>query len=91
MRDTSRYADGRFSQSLNKRGDDYDIFVLRKFNVGKLKRYSEYQFKEGDRIDVLADIFLGSSHLWSYIMDINPNVPDPFNIPVGTFIRIPRA
>jgi hypothetical protein len=89
MFDTSRYADGRFSQAINKRRSGYDIFVLRDFNVPTIQKYKEYQVTDGDRIDILADIFLGTPYAWHLIMDINPGVPDPFNLKIGTVLRIP--
>ena len=86
----SRYADGRFGQTYSKDPNAYDLFVLRSFTTEGNWNYVNYLVNEGDRIDILADVFLGSSRLWHQIMDLNPEIPDPFNIPAGTFIRIPR-
>jgi len=91
MKDTSRYANGSFNQLLNRRGNSYNTFVLRNFDVKPTLKYGEYQFSEGDRIDTIAEIFLGSPYLWHKIMDVNPSVGDPFNIAIGTVLRIPLA
>jgi hypothetical protein len=85
----SRYANGFFSQSLNKDYSDYNTFVLRNFNSSEEQTYGNYTFTEADRIDILAEIFLGSPKFWHLIMDINPEIPDAFNIKPGTIIRIP--
>jgi len=87
---TSRYADGLYGQTASKTPNAYDIFVLRGFNTEGNWKYVNYLFTSSDRIDVLADVFLGSSKRWHEIMDINPEIPDPFNIKPGTLVRIPR-
>jgi nucleoid-associated protein YgaU len=45
----------------------------------------------GDRIDYLASIYLGSAVLWWKILDVNPEINNPFNIAPGTVLRIPRS
>ena len=44
-----------------------------------------------DRLDALANKYLGDSQLWWQILDINPEVINPFNITPGTQLRIPNA
>jgi hypothetical protein len=41
-------------------------------------------------LDNLALRYLGKSNLWWQIMDINPEIVDPFSIEPGTPIRIPN-
>lgn len=87
---TSRYADGLYSQTLNADGVSYSVYVFRQFYAEGTWRYVNYLFAEGDRVDILADLFLGSSARWHEIMDINPDIPDPLNIKPGTLVRIPQ-
>ena len=87
----SRYADGLFGQSINNTFSTYNTFVFRNFNTGEEQPYINYLFTASDRIDILADLFLGSPKFWHIIMDINPEVPDAFNIKPGTIIRIPNG
>ena len=43
-----------------------------------------------DRLDTLANTYLGDSSLWWQIADINPDITiDWSSMPVGTTIRIP--
>ena len=43
-----------------------------------------------DRLDTLADTYLGDPSLWWQIADINPDVTIDWSVmPVGTTIRIP--
>jgi hypothetical protein len=63
---------------------------MRSFPVQKSKFY-HYTWVEKDRIDILAEEFLGSPDLWWVIMDFNPELIDPFDIAVGTVLRIPSA
>lgn len=86
----SRYSDGFFSQVPSRDGLSYDVYVFRRFYSEGTWKYINYLFAEGDRVDILADVFLGSSNRWHEIMDINPEIPDPFNIAPGTLVRIPK-
>lgn len=52
--------------------------------------YYTYTVVEGDRLDQIADAFYKMPDRWWYILDNNPQVYDPFNLPAGTVLRIPR-
>jgi nucleoid-associated protein YgaU len=52
--------------------------------------YFEYTVIEGDRLDQIADKFYHAPDRWWYILDNNPQISDPFNIPIGTVLRVPR-
>lgn len=54
------------------------------------RRHRSVVWTQGDRIDYLAHVHLGSAHLWYRIMDMNPHVSDPNAIEPGTLLRIPR-
>jgi prophage DNA circulation protein len=40
---------------------------------------------------MVAFKLLGSAALWWKIMDFNPEIVDPFSIPVGATIRVPSV
>lgn len=88
----SRYADEgsvRFT-AYDSRDAKYKKTVFRQWPSYET-RYFYYDWVETDRIDLLALEFLGNSSLWWQIMDINPQILNPFSIEPGTRIRIPRA
>jgi hypothetical protein len=82
----SRYADGNVISIEENSGPS--IAVLRQF-PDDVSRFYGYVWKEKDRIDLVANTTLGSPSLWWKIMDFNPEVINPFSIPVGTVLRIP--
>jgi hypothetical protein len=87
----SRYSDGRFGQVTDGHYKSPTTFVLRRFSGPVFNSYTMYSFSDADRIDNLGFIFFGYPQAWSLIMDINPEIADPFNIPAGTLIRIPNG
>lgn len=50
-----------------------------------------YYWTEGDRIDVVAARLGIPPGQYHKLMDLNPALLDPSNIPVGTRLRVPRA
>lgn len=86
----SRYATGTILKAHDARTGTYRLAVYRKFPNAKLSFYY-YNWVAGDRIDLIANQLLGSSSLWWKILDSNPEITDPFSIPVGTTIRIPSV
>jgi len=85
----SRYYDGPLSQTAHKYTGDPAISVYRAFSTSKKIRYVEYTWVDGDNIAVLAQAYgLGAKYWWE-IMEINPEIDDPFNIAPGTTIRVP--
>lgn len=86
----SRYADGLILRAQDARSNTYRDTVYRKFPTAR-KAFNYYTWVESDKIDTVAWEFLGSPAAWWKIMDANPEIADPFNIPVGTLIRIPRG
>lgn len=53
--------------------------------------YTNYLLRDHDRVDQLAFRFLGSAKLWWMIADANPEIPDWFDVPRGTLLRIPSV
>lgn len=86
----SRYANGKVLTVEDPRNGDYRAAVYRKFPRVRSNFYY-YTWVEGDRIDIISERLLGSPFFWWKIMDFNPEVLDPFSIPIGTDIRIPSV
>lgn len=84
----SRYASGTITQEYNRVTGEYPIVVYRKF-PNESNKFFLWEWHEEDRIDQLALRFLGKSALWWKIMDYNPELPNPHNIPIGSPVRIP--
>jgi phage tail protein X len=86
----SRYANGNIFRAPGTRKNPYQVVVSRVFpNV--IDDYFLYTWKENDRIDMVANRFYGNTSLWWQILDFNPEVLDPWQIPVGTALRIPNV
>mgnify|MGYP006274966421 CR=1 FL=1 len=86
----SRYANGLIVKAQDARTLDYKTAVYREYPQIRSKFYT-YDWVQGDRIDVIAHTLLGSPSFWWRIMDLNPEIIDPFDIPIGTTIRIPSG
>ncbi len=86
----SRYAKGLITKAEDPRTGTYRLGVYRKFPKARASFYT-YTWMEGDRIDLISNALLGSPTFWWKIMDFNPEIINPFNIPVGTTIRIPSV
>jgi hypothetical protein len=86
----SRYANGLILKAQDARTGQYRLAVYRQFPSEKREFYY-YTWVEGDRIDMVSNSLLGSPAFWWRIMDANPEIIDPFSIPVGTTLRIPNV
>lgn len=53
--------------------------------------YSEYVWKNGDRLDNVAMSFYRDPEKWWVIPEYNPEIVDIHNIPSGTTLRIPHV
>lgn len=85
----SRYFTGPLAQIQSKSTGNYDIVVFRDFaEVGDVS-FFEYTWIFGDNLGTIADKYLLNPVLWWRIMEINPEITDPFSIEPGTVIRIP--
>lgn len=85
----SRYADGPLFKARDSRTGDYVATVFREWPSYSLAFFT-YEVTEIDRIENIAVKFLGKSQLWWKIMDINPEILNPFSIAPGTELRIPN-
>ena len=86
----SRYADGVLFKAHDSRKNEYYLTVNRNISTST-SDFIYYQWVEQDRLDKIAAEYLGYPTHWWKIMDINPEVINPFEIPVGTILRIPVA
>ena len=86
----SRYASGTVVRVQDARNGNYQVAVYRNWPTIKSNFYA-YTWVEGDRIDVVSNSLLGSPSFWWKIMDLNPEIMDPFDIKPGTTIRIPSV
>ena len=85
----SRYYDGPLTQTPDKYTGDYVISVFRSFPDSRTINYISYVWKEGDSLSYLSETFGVGAKYWWEIMEINPQIVDPFDIAEGTVIRIP--
>jgi nucleoid-associated protein YgaU len=85
----SRYSTGLLQKSWLPRTSQYNLSVFRDFEVESAS-FFVYTFRDKDRLESLAEAFLGNANEWYVIMDYNPEISNPFAIPVGTQIRIPN-
>lgn len=85
----SRYVDGLLYKAQDSRSKKYQVSVFREFPT-ELANYFLYTWVETDRLDILANRFLGTPNLWWRIMDFNPDIIDPATIEPGTLLRIPN-
>lgn len=76
--------------SISPKGDE-NAMVFYDFPSGWTIDYLTYTWKDGDRLDTLANKFYERSSMWWVIMDYNPQITDIFNIPAGTIIKVPRV
>lgn len=84
----SRYASGILAKALDARSQRVKVGVYRAFPT-RSARFYYYTWTERDRIDLVADELLGDPSLWWSIMDFNPEILNPYDIAVGTLVRIP--
>ena len=52
--------------------------------------YDVWFWRDGDRLDLLAEQFYGKSTEWWRLLDANPEIVDPAILAPGTRVRIPR-
>lgn len=88
----SRYADGTLLKAWDSRATkkQFQLTVFRNWPT-YTTNFFLYVWTEMDRLDIVANKYLGDSQLWWQIMDINPELIDPFDIAPGTQVRIPNA
>jgi hypothetical protein len=85
----SRYYDGPLSQTQHKYTEEYIISVYRKFKDKPGIKYIQHVWEEGDTFAHLAEMHGIGAKYWWEILDINPEILDPFYVVPGTIVRVP--
>jgi LysM repeat protein len=85
----SRYYNGPLLQTEDKYTGAYVISVLRAFPQTKELRYILYTWKEGDTLAGISEQYGVGAKYWCEIMEINPDILDPFDIAPGTILKVP--
>lgn len=85
----SRYYDGSLTQTVDKYTGEYIISVFRNFPDNKNINYITYTWKNGDSLSSLSEVFGVGVKYWWEILEINPEIFDPFEITEGTILRVP--
>lgn len=85
----SRYYEGKLAQIYNENTKQYDIAVFKSEAEEISASFINYTWKYGDSLAVLSYKYLGIAEYWWKIMEINPEITDPFSIEPGTVIRVP--
>ena len=85
----SRYVDGNIVVPFRPISNTYEYSVYRTWPVYSSNFYY-FLVNEVDRIENIAALRLGNPTFWWKIMDINPEILNPFEIPPGTLLRIPE-
>ena len=89
IENVSRYYDGPLTQVPHKYTGVYTIGVFRKFAAYNKVKYIEHTWVEGDTLSALSDTYGDGAKYWWEIMEINPEITNPFNIEPGTVIKVP--
>jgi Phage Tail Protein X len=76
--------------SFYQGGDAAPVVFYSFSDIGRLT-YSEYTWKDGDRLDQVAMKFFKDSSRWWLIPEYNPHITDLQSIPAGTVIKIPHV
>lgn len=86
---SSRYANSKIvTQTIKGRDIQY---ITPSAPVSYTFQYNYYISNGSDRIDNIANGFLGNPQQWYVIGDANPQIMKWFDIAPGTILRIPRA
>lgn len=84
----SRYEESVVDFIATKSVEDVAPVVFYEFtDIGRIE-YTEYVWKDGDRLDNVSMKFYGHPERWWLIAQYNPELSDIMNIPAGTKLRI---
>lgn len=84
----SRYAEATISYVLDPRIQGTRATVFRDIPL-EPDQYRLYRWREGDRLDLIADSYYDSPGEWWRIVDANPEIVDPSDLKPGQSLRIP--
>lgn len=84
---TNRY---KYCDVVNINGQKvYDLCKRISIPKTSINLYHKVQPKEANRLDLIAFNYYGDSTMW-WLLAITNNIIDPFIIPAGLTIKIPR-
>jgi hypothetical protein len=86
----SRYQDGAVNATTQADGS-LRHYVFRNKDTITQQSYRYHVWKILDRIDQVAQHYLGDGSQWWLIMDANPEIANPQTIPLGYVLRIPSV
>lgn len=87
---TSRYASSQVAPVTDASGVTRQT-ILPTAPTDTAYQVSFYQWRTGDRPDLLAFRNYGDERLWWLIAKVNPEITNWLDVTVGTVIRIPVA
>ena len=67
-----------------------NLNVVATYTKAPTTQFMAYISRDGDSFEKLAAKYLGGPIFFWRIAELNPHVPFPDQIPIGTRIRIPR-
>lgn len=67
------------------------LYAAQPFEQTSDLTFTFYLSKQGDHFDLLAQDTLRSPSFWWVLAGMNPEILDPFDIPAGTILRLPRT
>lgn len=72
--------------------EDGNITSVVSYDFGEIGTlsWSDYVWRDGDRLDNIAQSNYRSPYSWWVIAEANPEIEDVLNITPGTTIRVPR-
>jgi nucleoid-associated protein YgaU len=86
----SRYNDSYVYYTAVVENEDVTPVVSYDFGEMGTLQWSDYIWRDGDRLDTIAQNNYRSPYSWWVIAEANPEIEDVLNIYPGTVIRVPR-
>ena len=84
---TNRY---KYTTLINRgRAGVYDLYKKVNIPDKSIELFHRVQPNEADRLDLIAFNYYGNSSMW-WIIAIANNIIDPFIVPAGLTLKIPR-
>lgn len=78
----------RYRAKNEERNNSMSVIAV--YQKERTTQYITYVSREGDTFDKLANKYFGGPIFYWRIAELNPQIPFPDQIPVGTKIRIPQ-
>lgn len=85
----SRYAMSVPLPAIDGRSQTLSYFVFRDPPENPPNSFQWHEWREGDRWDLLAVMYLNNSLKWYVLVDYNPHIEDPLAVEPGDQILVP--